>query len=819
MRKAISSFLLFLSTLIVARGFNLISTQFVDIAYEDGLDRHALILSVQADGIYQKISDEFGFRLTKKPTVYLLDKTDIANGYANPVNNIIVIYPNEIDPYIFTPNYENWVSFCFAHELTHLFLANAFAPYFSHLSIFGHAVPAAVQSVLTPMYLHEGVAVYYETQISGAGRGKDRLFEEFLAAAKNSDVGLRYASSLNSRRWLAGGTAYVQGYSLLKYIEQKHDHEKIKELIRYFTQEPLGSFYRALKKTQLTDDLKNWLSEKAPASEGEKISPTLLSASKLDLNAWRVYYISKKYNGEEAIYYYDSFTGENVKLLEIDNVITFAVSDHRQVALARYTNSGDGTISRLYLYDGTVEDLAIDKVVDLAWKNDYEIVMIRQTESGERFIDLYNVAKKEQKRVFRPDKEIIPLQITASKDKIVFTAKHEDQIDLFMICDESILRLTNDNAVKLSPKLLSDELYFCADYSGQFSTYVLNLNSKTIKEVHVNGSISAVAFQDSIYTFKVVPGGFSLFKERSSTATQSEITFSEVVPLTSDIVRLGNKEKHYDLMKLRFILPFPYVSVEKEINLGMGVLAGLWDDLMNDYAVLGVAWSEAGWIAKGLFRSQKNALLSLQFDQKDEFFTLSTQIDIPFYLNRGLKDERIDLLSAININQNLTLTPHVGIIYRIGSVGGRIHQVSFPDFALQCDLMPTFELGIAKAFLVRDCIFQIFGTINGENIWYGAKIVVPGPSLDIGAIDGFWAIDSVNFSAGFSSMALDIEKTLDIWFKATFNAHLFYQIPLPVSITVGVKEQRGYVKVTVEDIISTFLGNWNNGNFDKWYNL
>jgi|GEM_PF-714423 len=820
MRKVASSFLLFLHVIIIARGFNLISTEFIDIAYEDGLDGHALILFMEADNIYQRISNEFGFQLTKKPIVYLLNKTDVANGYANPVNNVIVVYPNEIDPYIFTPNYENWVSFCFAHELTHLFLANAFAPALSYLSIFGHAVPAAIQSVLTPMYLHEGVAIYYETQISGAGRGKDRLFEEFLAAGKNSDVGLRYASSLNSRRWLAGGSAYVQGYSFLKYIEQKHGHEKITELIRHFTQDPLGGFYQAVKKAQLTEDLKNWLGERTPGTEGEKISPTLLSASKLDLNAWRVYYISRQYNGEEAIYYYDSFTGENIKLIEADNIITFAVSDRRQVAIARYTNNGYGAISRLYLYDDTVKDLGIDKVVDLAWKNNYEIVMIRQTNSGERFIDLYNLVEGKQRRIFGPDKGIVPLQLTASKDKIVFTAKYDGQIDLFMIHDESIVRLTNDSSVKLSPKLLSDELYFCADYAGQFSTYVLNLNLRTIKEVHVNGSISALAFQDWIYTFKVVPGGFSLFKEKSSTMAQSKVIFSEVVPLQGDITRLSYTKKHYDLMKLRFVLPFPYVSFdEKKIDVGIGAVAGLWNDLMSNYAVLGVAWSKAGLTAKGLFNSQENAFLSLQFDLKDEFLTLSTQIDIPFYLNRGLKDERIDLLSAISINQDLVLTPQVGIIYRVGSVGGRSHQVSFPDFALRCDLIPTFEIGIAKAFLVRDWVFQIFGTINSENIWYGAKTVISGPSLNIGAIDGFWAIDGINFSAGFSSMIFDIERTLDIWFKTTINAHLIYQVPVPISITVGVRKQGGYIKVTIEDIVSTFLGNWNNGNFNKWYNL
>ncbi|MFN3284074.1 MAG: hypothetical protein ACK40Q_07580, partial [Pseudothermotoga sp.] len=63
--KKITLFLLLLSCSILASGkFNLIRTLWVDIAYQNGLERHALTLYQKADDIYQKISKEFGFTLT-----------------------------------------------------------------------------------------------------------------------------------------------------------------------------------------------------------------------------------------------------------------------------------------------------------------------------------------------------------------------------------------------------------------------------------------------------------------------------------------------------------------------------------------------------------------------------------------------------------------------------------------------------------------------------------------------------------------------------------------------------------------------------------
>ncbi len=806
MKKITICFLLIYCAAFSAGKFKLIRTLWVDIAYEQGLERHALILSEKADEIYQKISNEFGFTLDPRPTVYLIDKTDIANGYANPLNNIIVIYPNEIDPYIFIPKYDQWVSFCFSHELTHLFLANAFSPYFSFTSIFGHPVVAAIQSLFTPLYLHEGVAVYYETFLSNSGRGRDSLFEEFIHQAKYTDVGLKYASSLNTRRWLPGGAAYVQGFSLLNSIEEKYGHEKVMELVKKFTQDPLAGFYRALKNSGLKDDLQNWLAKPPQPQEIGKISEVLMYPSKIDINAWRIYYIAKKYNSEEAIYYYDTFTHEHVKLLDVDNVVSFSVNRTRMIAIARYVQDKSSTTSRLYLYSGTVKDLGIEKVVDLSWMNDFELAMIRQDESGRRFIDIYDLRDRKLKRIFGPDRSIIPLQITAFDGRIVFTAKIDEQIDLFEIDqNRSMNRLTNDGYAKLSPKLFSDELYFCADYSGKFDLYSLNINSKKISKMNVEGAISAVFLNDLVYSFKVVPGGFSIFEQPAKPEFMANSKTCTFEYLPAEPVKIQDAESYYDSVKLRFVLPFPYLSFNTGLDYGAGVGLGFWDDLMDTSMIFGCVWSWEKWMAQFMIKSHSDASLTVNFNQKNDVFTLSTQLDVPFYVNRGLLNEKFDLILGAVLDQRMFIDPQVRVVYTLGKVGGRLHQITLPDVMIWSDLLPNLSAGFAKAFLLKDIVFRFYSQVKLTDFQYGADLFIPGPSIDFGTVDGFFAIDGVDFSPGFRVKIYSDEIGYDAWFKVTVNSHLIYQVPILFSITMGIRDSKGYLNFSIENVLSSLL--------------
>ncbi|MGE0033844.1 MAG: hypothetical protein AB7S45_08235, partial [Pseudothermotoga sp.] len=256
MKKLILLILVVCSTLWAAGSFNMLSTRHLDILYDNGLELAAYRLYRVADGIFERFMLEFKSPPRTRPKVYLL-KSDFSNGYANIVNNVIVIYVSDMSPYQFTPKYEDWVVFCFVHELAHIFLASQFSPYIGWLRIFGHAVPAAVQSVLTPLYLHEGVAIMHESR-EGEGRANDVLFELYRKNALASDIGLKFASSINTVRFTPGGASYTLGYTLLKSLENKRQGT-VNELIEVFSNDPLATFHRSLRRFASSEEVRSWL--------------------------------------------------------------------------------------------------------------------------------------------------------------------------------------------------------------------------------------------------------------------------------------------------------------------------------------------------------------------------------------------------------------------------------------------------------------------------------------------------------------------------------------------------------------------------------
>ncbi len=800
MRKIAFFIFFFIHVLCFATGkYNFVRTSHVDVLFTDGLDLTVFPLLQKADEVYEKLVKEFGFNLKDRPKVYLIGGTDVANGYANPLTNTIVIYVNNVNPLIMTPNYDDWVLFCFTHELSHLFLMNSFAPYVESLSIFGHAVAAAVQSVLTPMYLHEGLATYLETHITGFGRGMDPLFETYIRNARMADTNLKYASSLTTSRWLAGGPSYVLGYSLLSKIRDEYSHEAVMELVRKFSEDPLKTFGVALAESTHESFLDEWLTKLEVPKDGEFLSEKLLWPSKVDINAWRIYYIGKKYNGEEALYYYDIFSKKTVKIADINNCLSFSVSKSGKFAVARYIPLNNSIISKLYLHSDITIETSVENVVDLAWLNDNELVLVRQ-ENMKRFIDLYDVRTKVITRLFGPFENIVPMQITADSERIVFTAKVGNNIDLFMT-DRSgmVYRLTEDNNVKLSPKLINEELYLCADYSGRLQAFLINLKDYTLWNLGGEDLISVLAYEGKVFGIQVVPEGYQLSQftiDRKMFGHISERwfnNFGKVVGVQID------SNIYFDSLKPRFWLPVGYFD-----NSGwfFGTLIGFSDDLLDQLILLQVGWSESGSTLKLDVSAEKSVSFSFRLNATNQNSAMSAALIFPFYITRGLRDETLSARLGITLETPMNADLLLGCFYSAGQVGGKLHGLSVHETEIWANLLPNLEIGFSRAFLFKDVLasFSIF--TNFEAIGYGWRIVLPRVRFDFGSDDGFWNVDGINFVLGNTTLFKNHTFEHSVYLKTVFNVDIFYQIPVPVFLTVGFQNNVPYVKFGIENILS-----------------
>jgi hypothetical protein len=149
-----------------------ISTEHFDIHFHQGVEQTADEYSLMVEDVFDRMTGELQWqpRGTKIQLV-LLDRTDIANGFASSVP-----YPH-ITIYVTAPTedstlqlYENWNEAIFTHELTHVLHMDT-----NHGIVrVARAVVGRIASTnsLSPLWMIEGFATFQETRHTPGGRGR-----------------------------------------------------------------------------------------------------------------------------------------------------------------------------------------------------------------------------------------------------------------------------------------------------------------------------------------------------------------------------------------------------------------------------------------------------------------------------------------------------------------------------------------------------------------------------------------------------------------------------------------------------------------------
>lgn len=151
--------------------------------------------------------------------VIVQDPTDLANGLTmNFPNNAIELFASPFGADTALSFYENWANEIAVHELTHMVANDTTLGFYQTLrSIFGSWVkPNGIQ----PTWLSEGLAVYEETSLTPAGRGRSPLTEALLREAvlsrrlNSPDYASLDRFNDGVPWWPAGNTQYLLGYTI-----------------------------------------------------------------------------------------------------------------------------------------------------------------------------------------------------------------------------------------------------------------------------------------------------------------------------------------------------------------------------------------------------------------------------------------------------------------------------------------------------------------------------------------------------------------------------------------------------------------------------
>jgi hypothetical protein len=161
------------------------------------------------------------------------DNVDYVNGYASsfPSNRIVVFAHPPIDaPEI--RNYDDWSRLVVTHELAHIFhLDRAGGIWRLGRTLLGRH-PALFPNAYLPSWVIEGLAVYYESRVTGAGRleGAEHYMISRAAAQARRIPRIGELSRVTSR-FPGGEVVYAYGGQLFDYLSRSRGPDAIPRFV------------------------------------------------------------------------------------------------------------------------------------------------------------------------------------------------------------------------------------------------------------------------------------------------------------------------------------------------------------------------------------------------------------------------------------------------------------------------------------------------------------------------------------------------------------------------------------------------------------
>ena len=200
-----------------------IPTRHFLIHFSPATEEFARRSAVDAEHAYEQLAREL-VPPRGKIDLVISDDVDYSNGYATSIpTNRIVVYAHPPVDALSLRNYGDWGMLVITHELTHIFhLDRVRGPWSALQHVFGRN-PALFPAYYEPSWLVEGLAVYYESRLTGVGRLQSSDFRAVARATALGGVFPRLGDLSSSSTHFPGGvTVYVYGSLLFDELARAH---------------------------------------------------------------------------------------------------------------------------------------------------------------------------------------------------------------------------------------------------------------------------------------------------------------------------------------------------------------------------------------------------------------------------------------------------------------------------------------------------------------------------------------------------------------------------------------------------------------------
>jgi len=204
------------------------------------LEEQARRAAANAERAYQQLAREL---VPPRGPIDLViaDNVDFVSGYATPFpSNRIVVFAHPPTDASGLRHYDDWNALVLTHELAHIFhLDRARGIWGVGQAVFGRN-PLLFPNAYSPSWVIEGLAVYFESRLTGMGRleGTEHAMVARAAALARRVPTLQELSPATSR-FPGGAVVYVYGSLLFDYLARTRGPGSIRAFVERTSRSPL----------------------------------------------------------------------------------------------------------------------------------------------------------------------------------------------------------------------------------------------------------------------------------------------------------------------------------------------------------------------------------------------------------------------------------------------------------------------------------------------------------------------------------------------------------------------------------------------------
>ena len=487
-----------------------ISTEHFRVHFTPPLEAAARRAASQAEVAWQRLASEL-----RPPRgvidLVIADNVDFTNGNATPFpTNRIVIYANPPTASRSLRFYDDWTEIVITHELVHIFHLDRSAGWWGVArKLFGRA-PVFMPNLFTPAWVSEGLATYYESRLTSAGRVRGTQYEMIArASALANDVPPPAEWSAATARYPWGEVPYAFGSLFFEYLARTRGADKVPDFIERSSRFPipffLGRASRGAFGISFGNAFREWRDTLARAVAGAAESPMpgwrdLTREGRLaGTPRWMMdtALVFAAVPGKEVAGVYAVDLAGNVDRLARRNGadVNVPLSDGRLLFAQLEFTSPWHIRSDLWIgRPGHAQRITSDaRVGEPDIRNDGAIVAVQNAPATNRLVRVTMDGVVSPLTRTHPDTQWAEPRWSPRGDRIAAVRWTHGGFGDVVVLDTTggvVARVTNDRAVDASPSWSRDGrwLFFSSDRTGVTQLYAVPADSLGSDEV-INGAL------------------------------------------------------------------------------------------------------------------------------------------------------------------------------------------------------------------------------------------------------------------------------------------------------------------------------------------